>query len=284
MDHEDRHPSRVRRVPRALYVRQRVHDALDQARDPRRDLLELPSVLHGPQKMVEPVAASSASSAAPPSASPAPSRTATHGRRRAEAALVAQRDAPIGGQAVLEGVMMRGVSTWAVAVRKPPPSRSPPAASLEPAEAATGEIEIASFPLGSACAATGCCGCRSCAASSRSAGRCAIGYKALGISANAQLGRGRASEISGGAWAGTVVVSRRVRGRAVLPRPGRPRQPDQGRSCIRRPVLVVEGVHPHRDLPRLPRAPLAAARAAPGLRVPRRRAQDDLLLRGRAAT
>src|SRR6185436_20051559 len=31
----------------------------------------------------------------------------------------AKKDAPIGGQAVLEGVMMRGVSTWAVAVRKP---------------------------------------------------------------------------------------------------------------------------------------------------------------------
>ena len=31
----------------------------------------------------------------------------------------ATKDAPIGGQAVLEGVMMRGVSTWAVAVRKP---------------------------------------------------------------------------------------------------------------------------------------------------------------------
>jgi uncharacterized protein YqhQ len=29
------------------------------------------------------------------------------------------KDAPIGGQAVLEGVMMRGISTWAVAVRKP---------------------------------------------------------------------------------------------------------------------------------------------------------------------
>ena len=27
--------------------------------------------------------------------------------------------APIGGQAVLEGVMMRGASNWAVAVRKP---------------------------------------------------------------------------------------------------------------------------------------------------------------------
>ena len=33
--------------------------------------------------------------------------------------LRAQRDAPVGGQAVLEGVMMRGVSNWAVAVRKP---------------------------------------------------------------------------------------------------------------------------------------------------------------------
>src|SRR5271165_807439 len=33
--------------------------------------------------------------------------------------LTAQRDAPVGGQAVLEGVMMRGVSNWSVAVRKP---------------------------------------------------------------------------------------------------------------------------------------------------------------------
>ena len=33
--------------------------------------------------------------------------------------LTALRDAPVGGQAVLEGVMMRGVSNWAVAVRKP---------------------------------------------------------------------------------------------------------------------------------------------------------------------
>jgi uncharacterized protein YqhQ len=32
---------------------------------------------------------------------------------------VASCDIPVGGQAVLEGVMMRGVSTWALAVRKP---------------------------------------------------------------------------------------------------------------------------------------------------------------------
>ncbi len=43
--------------------------------------------------------------------------------------LVAQRDAPLGGQAVLEGVMMRGVSNWAVAVRKPKKRRSPSARS-----------------------------------------------------------------------------------------------------------------------------------------------------------
>src|ERR1700752_204519 len=43
---------------------------------------------------------------------------------------VARQDAPVGGQAVLEGVMMRGVSTWAVAVRKP-----------------EGEIEVSSEPL-----------------------------------------------------------------------------------------------------------------------------------------
>src|SRR5207247_4296922 len=41
------------------------------------------------------------------------------GTRMPDGALVAKRDAPVGGQAVLEGVMMRGVSVWAVAVRKP---------------------------------------------------------------------------------------------------------------------------------------------------------------------
>ena len=39
--------------------------------------------------------------------------------RGGEGRLTASRDAPVGGQAVLEGVMMRGVTTWAVAVRKP---------------------------------------------------------------------------------------------------------------------------------------------------------------------
>ena len=46
---------------------------------------------------------------------------------------------------------------------------------------------------------------------------------------------------------------------------------------------LVEGDPAHGDLPRLPRAALAHARPAARVRVPRRRAQDDLLLRGRAA-
>jgi uncharacterized protein YqhQ len=39
--------------------------------------------------------------------------------RLADGRIMSGKDAPIGGQAVLEGVMMRGVSNWAVAVRMP---------------------------------------------------------------------------------------------------------------------------------------------------------------------
>ena len=63
--------------------------------------------------------------------------------------LRAQRDAPVGGQAVLEGVMMRGVSHWAVAVRKPTAEQlAEHERALE--EPALGEIEVSTFPLTSA--------------------------------------------------------------------------------------------------------------------------------------
>ena len=65
---------------------------------------------------------------------------------------VASRDAPLGGQAVLEGVMMRGVSTWAVAVRKPVDEDSPPEE--------LGEIEVTTEPIVSWAKATpGSAGC-----------------------------------------------------------------------------------------------------------------------------
>jgi uncharacterized protein YqhQ len=108
--------------------------------------------------------------------------------------LTATRDAPVGGQAVLEGVMMRGVSDWAVAVRKPAEGE------------ATGSIDVKTFPLVAW-------------AKRRRLYRwpvirgivalvesLSIGLKALGISANAQLPE-EEQEISSGAWVGTVVVA-----------------------------------------------------------------------------
>src|SRR4051795_6618205 len=119
--------------------------------------------------------------------------------------LVAQRDAPVGGQAVLEGVMMRGVSTWAVAVRKPLPEQLHEG-GLEPEEVPLGEIGVESFPLTSVLKKHRLLRLplvRGVVALGESL---AIGFKALGISANAQLPEDE-KEISGGVWAGTVVVA-----------------------------------------------------------------------------
>jgi uncharacterized protein YqhQ len=111
-----------------------------------------------------------------------------------EGRLTASRDAPLGGQAVLEGVMMRGVSNWAVAVRKPAEGD------------ALGAITVRSFPLVSIAKRHRVYRwpvIRGVVALVESLG---IGLRALGISANAQL-PDEEQEISSGAWAGTVVVA-----------------------------------------------------------------------------
>jgi uncharacterized protein YqhQ len=120
------------------------------------------------------------------------------GARAEEGRLTASRDAPLGGQAVLEGVMMRGVSTWAVAVRKPAPEDAP-AGKLGP-------IDVKTFPLTSLTKRRRVYRLpviRGVVALGESLG---IGLKALGISANAQLPE-EEQEISSGAWAGTVVLA-----------------------------------------------------------------------------
>ena len=107
----------------------------------------------------------------------------------ADAGLMAQRDAPVGGQAVIEGVMMRGVSTWAVGVRKP-----------------DGEIDVQSFPLVSWTKrhrAFRLPIIRGVVALVESLN---IGFKALGMSANAQLDE-EEEPISGAMWFGTVLVA-----------------------------------------------------------------------------
>ena len=131
----------------------------------------------------------------------------TNGSGAAEQPRRAPRDAPIGGQAVLEGVMMRGVSTWAVAVRKPSPEQlESHDHGLEPTEAAEGEIELTTEPLVSwnrRHRALRLPIVRGVVALAESL---AIGFKALGISANAQLDEDE-EEIGGRAWGITIAVS-----------------------------------------------------------------------------
>jgi uncharacterized protein YqhQ len=126
--------------------------------------------------------------------------------RLPDGALQAQRDAPVGGQAVLEGVMMRGVSTWAVAVRKPTADQLAGGRKLEGDEAALGEIAVESFPLVSWNKRHRVLRWPVIRGVVALAESMSIGFKALGISANAQLPE-EEKEISGGVWAGTIVVA-----------------------------------------------------------------------------
>ncbi|HUA11164.1 MAG TPA: DUF1385 domain-containing protein [Solirubrobacteraceae bacterium] len=108
--------------------------------------------------------------------------------------LVADRDVPVGGQAVIEGVMMRGVSHWAVAARRPDGTI---ARTREPLDSALARHRALRVPVVRGFVAL----CSS----------LAIGMKALQIATNAQLDDGEASEepqeISRLAWAATVGVA-----------------------------------------------------------------------------
>src|SRR5436853_7169925 len=119
----------------------------------------------------------------------------------------ARRDAPIGGQAVLEGVMMRGVSTWAVAVRKPTPEQLHDSdGQLDPPMPALGEIEVVSEPLVSWIKRHRLLRLPLVRGVVALAESLKIGFKALGISANAQVEEDE-QEIGGGTWIGTGVLS-----------------------------------------------------------------------------
>jgi len=103
--------------------------------------------------------------------------------------LMAGRDAPVGGQAVIEGVMMRGIGLWAVSMREP-----------------NGEITTRSFPLKSVLQRYKVLRLpvlRGVAAMWESL---AIGYKALQIATNVQLGEDE-EELSTAAWVGAMVLS-----------------------------------------------------------------------------
>jgi uncharacterized protein YqhQ len=122
--------------------------------------------------------------------------------------LSAQRDAPVGGQAVLEGVMMRGVSNWAVAVRKPTEEQlldgdGGPIAAM-------GEVEVTTFPLDSAMRRHRLLRLPIIRGVVALGGSMVIGFRALEVSANAQMPVEEAEEqeeIPRAVWAGTVIVA-----------------------------------------------------------------------------
>ncbi len=110
--------------------------------------------------------------------------------RMPDGALVAKRDAPVGGQAVLEGVMMRGVSVWALAVRKP-----------------EGDIEVTSEPLVSWARRHRVWRLPVIRGVVALAESMKIGFRALAISANAQLDPEEQEEIGGFTWGVTIALS-----------------------------------------------------------------------------
>jgi uncharacterized protein YqhQ len=99
-----------------------------------------------------------------------------------------QRDAPVGGQAVLEGVMMRGVSTWAVATRKD----GEIAVETHPVVSWTRRSRALRWPVIRGVVALG--------------QSLSIGFKALEVSANAQAEPDE-EPISKGTWALTIVAA-----------------------------------------------------------------------------
>src|SRR6266545_3687790 len=104
---------------------------------------------------------------------------------------VAVGDAPIGGQAVLEGVMMRGVSTWSVACRTPEERIE---VTSEPIVSWAKRHRILRLPVIRGVVALG--------------ESLKIGFKALAISANAQLADGEEEEEIGGfTWGLTIAFS-----------------------------------------------------------------------------
>jgi uncharacterized protein YqhQ len=130
------------------------------------------------------------------------------------------RDAPVGGQAVLEGVMMRGVRTWSVAVRAPTDEQLARGEREIPA----GAISVQTFPFSSALRRHRVLRLPLLRGIVALGGSMAIGMRALNIAANVQISgvaeqgaeaqssdggeqAQRRDAVTGVAWAGALIVS-----------------------------------------------------------------------------
>ena len=241
-----------------------VRDPFDEARAARRDLLAVPPVLHG---QAEARRHGRPRRALPAAAREGRPRLSQRVRRR-RARLLAMAQA-IGGQAVLEGVMMRGPRNWAVAVRKPDGEIAQVCARDRPADGA---------PLGAAPAGR---------PRRRRARRVARDRLPRAVGLGQLRRRRRRSEGDERAGRdrplGALLL---VRGRDRLrarrsSRSARRCSPTRCRSRAAAGSSIVEGLIRVTVFVALPRPaqpdPVAAARVP----VPRRRAQGDQRLRGR---
>jgi len=116
----------------------------------------------------------------------------------------AQRDAPVGGQAVVEGVMMRGVRHWAVAVRRPLPEQLVDGA-LPAGQPALGHIETVTMPFRSVLTRRRLLRAPVIRGSVALVESLRIGFRALRLAADAQQGPD-APPVSRREWAFAVVA------------------------------------------------------------------------------
>jgi uncharacterized protein YqhQ len=122
-------------------------------------------------------------------------------------AWVATRDAPVGGQAVLEGVMMRGPGSWAVACRRPAADQMDPKGErIDLSDPPRGEITVEAHDVTSILTRHRLLRLPIVRGVFALGESLVIGFKALGISANAQMPE-EEEDLPGWMWVGTIILS-----------------------------------------------------------------------------
>ena len=223
---------------------------------PRRDLRRVPPVLHGQ--------AEARRHGWPRRALPAAARPRLQGIV-ARVAGGSEGRPPIGGQAVLEGVMMRTPRVWAVAVRRPDGRIT---TAVEDAESVAMRRRWLRLPVLRGIVALG--------------ESLSIGFRALGLSArlSASDDDDEGEEAIGKRRDHLLLRHRdRLRAGAVQGHAGRPGQAPGHRAELALPDR--RGPDPHRHLPRLPDHPVVHPRPATRVPVPRGRAQGHQRAGGR---
>ena len=186
-------------------------------------------------------------------------------------ALESGEETLVGGQAVLEGVMMRSPHAWGISVRKPDGTIS---THSEPLERLSEKHKWMGWPVIRGVMTLG--------------QAMTLGFRALRYSADVALDQvppdenGKKVEISGWVAALNIILSVGFFIFAVqVCSPGRGHQAEEHLSRVRQPGAVQRGRrrHSHRVVPAVYLGRFADARHSAGVPVSRRRAQDRVRVR-----